>query len=187
MTATIAAPSTPDLLQEQWQFGLYGTSIGQAGLFIADLDGDGTEEIIASATPGGFGTNCCWYIVRKSADGTYEQIWRSENYAVTLVGMALADINADGRDDIIAGLADGTVTIYDGPTRQILKTTKAGNSLTALAVADLDGNGSKELVTSDGIGVAVYAAASGTLQWSVAAGTAALSPSATWMAIRHWK
>ena len=170
ITATPATASTPNLLQEQWQYGLYGTYIGRAGLFTADLDGDGTREIVSSASPSGFGSNTYWYIVRQTANGGYEQIWRSKQYGTTVVQLALADLTGDGKDDIVVGLADGTVYIYDGPTRQEIGKLMTTATLTALAVADLDGDGNKEIVTSDGIGVSVYAADGSGLLWSLATG-----------------
>jgi hypothetical protein len=161
VTASPTTPSDPAFLQMQWQYGVYGTSIGQAGLLTSDLDGDGTREIITS------GSNTFWYVVRKNAGGTYDQIWRSENYGVRIVRLALADVTGDGRDDVVVGLADGTIRIYNGATLQETMTVKSANSLAAMAVADLDGDGTKEIVTSDGIGVFVYSAGSGGLMWSI--------------------
>ena len=170
VTVTPAVGSAPNLLQKQWEYGLYGTSIGRAGLFTVDLDGDGTREIVASASPGGFGSNSYWYIVRKAAGGTYEQIWRSRQYGATVVRMVLADLTGDGKDDIVVGLSDGTVYVYDGPTRQEVVTFKATGTMADLAVGDLDGDGAMEIITSDGIGVAVYAADGSGLLWSLASG-----------------
>ena len=170
ITVAAAVGSTPDMLQKQWEYGLYGTDIGRAGLFTADIDGDGTREIIVSASAGGFGSNTYWYIVRKNASGTFEQIWRSKLYGSTIVQLVLADLAGDGKDDIVVALADGTVYVYDGPTRQELSKVTTTASLTALAVADLDGNGTKEIITSDGIGVSVYAADGSGLIWSIATG-----------------
>lgn len=167
-----AEPSDPGLLQMQWQYGIFGTSIGQAGLLVSDLDGDGTPEIIASASGGYgyYGSTAFCYIVRQTATGSYEQIWRSENYSVTISRLVIADITGDGKDDIIVGLSDGTVELLDGPTRVKLKSISATAPLTALAIADLDQNGTKDIVTSNGTGVFVYSAESGVLAWSIASG-----------------
>jgi WD40 repeat protein len=160
------SPSDPNFLQLQWQYGLFGTSIGQAGLLVSDLDGDGTPEIIASASGGGFESNTFWYIARHAAGGSYEQIWRSENYSVTLARIVIADLTGDGKDDIIVGLSDGTVQIFDGPTRETINSYSVAAPLIDLAVADLNQDGTKEIVTSNGTGVFEYAAGSGALLWS---------------------
>lgn len=170
ITVSAVSASSPGLLQEKWQYGLYGTYIGHAGLFTSDLDGDGSREIIATASPSGFGVNSSGYIVRRTANGGYEQVWRSRQYSTTIAQLALADITGDGRDDIVVGLDDGTVYIYDGPTRQELGKLSTTAMLTALAVADLDGDGSREVIVSDGLGIFVHAANGSGLRWSVATG-----------------
>lgn len=170
ITVTAVSASSPDLLQEKWQYGLYGTYIGHAGLFTSDLDGDGNREIIATASPSGFGSNSSWYIVRRTANGGYEQVWHNKQYSTTIVQLVLADITGDGREDIVVGLNDGTVYIYDGPTRQEIGKLSTTAMMTALAVADLDGNGVMEIIVSDGLGIFVYAADGSGLRWSVATG-----------------
>lgn len=172
VTVVVTTPtaSSPAFVAQQWQYGIYGSSIGKAGLFTTDLDGNGTPEIIAGASAGGFGDNVMWYVVRKAANGGYEQVWHSPVYGVTIVRILLADMNADGKDDVVVSLTDGAVRIYDGPTLQEIRRLQLAASLKDLAIADLDGDGSKEFVTSDGIGVTVYNASSGALQWQVASG-----------------
>ena len=170
ITVMAVAASSPGLFQEKWQYGLYGTYIGHAGLFTSDLEGDGSREIIATSTSSGYGSNFSWYIVRRTANGVYEQVWRSKQYSTTIAQLTLADITGDGRDDIVVGLDDGTVYIYDGPTRQEIGQLSTTTMLTALAVGDLDGNGAMEVIVSDGLGVFVYAADGSGLRWSVATG-----------------
>lgn len=172
VTVVVTAPtaSDPAFVAQQWQYGIYGASIGQAGLFTTDLDVDGTPEIITSASTGGYADNSMWYVVRRAAGGSYEQVWRSPVYGVAIVRILLADMNADGKGDVVVALSDGVVLIYDGPTLKEVRRLQLAASLKDLAVADLDGDGSKELVTSDGIGVAVYNAGNGTQQWRVGSG-----------------
>jgi len=170
VVVTPTAPSAPAFVAQQWQYGVYGESIGQAGLLTSDLDGDGKPEIIASASAGGFGDNVQWYVVRKDTNGGYEQVWRSPIYGVTIVRLLLADMNGDGRDDVVAALADGTIRIYDGPTLKEIRTLTVAASLKDVAVADLDGDGTQEIVTSDGIGISVCNAQTGAPKWSVSTG-----------------
>lgn len=162
-------PSDPAFVSQQWQFGIYGYYIGQAGLFSADLDGDGTQEIIAGANAGGSG-NTAWYVVRRTASGGYEQIWRSPDYGVSIIRLILTDMNGDGKTDVVVALSDGTIRIYDGPTLKEIRTLTLAAPLGDVAVADLNGDGAKEIVTTDGIGVFVYDAGSGLLKWHVSSG-----------------
>jgi hypothetical protein len=155
-----APPLAPGAFKQTWQFGNYGSSIGMAGLLTADLDGDGAQEIIASASA------VTWYVVRKNSSGAYEQVWRSENYGTTIVRLLLADLNGDGKNDVVVALSDGTIRSYDGPTLKELPRLTVAPELRGLAVADLDHDGHLELITTDGSAVRVYSAETGALKWS---------------------
>lgn len=170
VTVTPTTASDPAYVAQQWQYGSYGTYIGQAGLLTSDLDGDGTQEIIASAYLGGIDYYSVWYVVRKNANGGYDQVWRSPLYGGTMVRILLADMNGDGKDDVVVAMADGTVHIYNGPTLQEIRTLHIINSLSDMAVADLDGDGAKEIVASDGNGVYVYNSQTGAVKWVAASG-----------------
>jgi len=169
IVVTPVVPSDPAFLEKQWQFGTYGYSIGQTGLFATDLDGDGTVEIIASASAEHYGRNVLWYVVRRNTSEGYDQVWQSPNYGVAILRMLLTDMNGDGRNDVVVALADGTVHIYNEKLQKT-RTLMVAPQLADLAIADLDGNGAKELVASDGMGVFVYDADSGALRWSVSTG-----------------
>ena len=170
VVVTPLTASIPTYVTQQWQYGIYGSCIGQAGLITKDLDGDGTAEIITGASAGGFGDNIMWYVVRRTSSGEYEQVWRSPIYGVTIVRIIFADMNGDGKDDVVVALADGTIHIYDGPTMKEIGTLKVTASLKDLAIADLGGDGTKEIIASDGIGVFVYNAQTGATNWSVTTG-----------------
>ena len=167
VTVSAALPSDPQLLQKKWQYGIYGSSLGRSGILLTDLDGDGTPEIVAGGSTNYFGDNTFWYVLKRNADGSYRQFWHSEPCNAVVVQLVAADLNGDGGKEIVVGLSDGTVRVYDGMTFQQLKSFKT-TKLTALAVADLDGDGKPEIVTSDGIGLYVYASDTAALKWSVA-------------------
>lgn len=163
-------PLFPDAVSETWHTGIFGTSIGQAGLYATDLDDDGAIEIIASASAGGFGSNTFWYVVKIKHPGTYEQVWRSPDYGVTLARLSLADVDNDGQQEIVAALQDGTVKMYNGTTFEEIRRLSVSSPLADDAVEDLDRDGTMELVTTDGIGLFVYNAETGDLKWTVGSG-----------------
>lgn len=169
----VVAPATasdPTFVAQQWQYGMFGSSIGKAGLFTADLDGDGTPEIIACGSTGGGSYIDLWYVLRHAANGGYEQAWRSPFYGGIIIRILLADMNGDGKEDVVVALEDGSIHIYDGPTLKEIRSLKVPASLKNLAVANLDGDDTNEIITSDGIGVSVYSAQTGVLKWSVTSG-----------------
>ncbi|OGW34284.1 MAG: hypothetical protein A2X58_01240 [Nitrospirae bacterium GWC2_56_14] len=165
VTVTPAEPTEPHFQELQWEYGVYGTSIGDAGLLTSDLDEDGTPEIIATASASS--SNNFWYVVRQAAGGGFEQVWRSEQYAVPIVRLLVSDLTRDGRNEVIVGLADGTVHIYNGRDQR-KKTLKPITSLSALAIGDLEGDGTCEIVIGNAVGIHVYDPNSGQLLWSVA-------------------
>lgn len=167
VTVTAAPPSDPQLLQKKWQYGIYGSCLGRSGILLTDLDGDGTPEIVAGGSNNYFGDNRFWYVLKQNADGSYRQLWHSGPYNAAVVQLASEDLNGDGKKEILVGLSDGNVDVYDGMTFQQLKIFQV-TKLAALAVADIDGDGKQEIITSDGIGLYVYASDTATLKWSVA-------------------
>ncbi|GLI39917.1 VCBS repeat-containing protein [Geobacter hydrogenophilus] len=167
VTSSAPGPSDPDFLKLQWQYGIFGTNIGQAGLHVTDLDGDGTPEVIASAWAG---STSVWYILRQNANGAYEQVWRSASYSSPIVRLRVADVTNDGKGDVIVGLSDGTIRIYDGPTCNELRQFSTAGTLTDMAVKDVDGDGKPEVVTTNVTGVFVYDIESGASKWSLPTG-----------------
>jgi hypothetical protein len=80
----------------------------------------------------------------------------------------MADFLGSGVPQIVVGLGNGTVLAYDPATRVELARVTVRSPLVALACADLDGDGKAELIASDAVGLFVYDAASGALEWSLA-------------------
>jgi hypothetical protein len=164
ITVVEPVPAAPSALQLSWQYGSYGESIAQAGLLSCDLDGDGISEIIVSAQRGGYESGGIWYVVRKTSGG-YQQVWRSGGYPAPIAKLLLADLNGDGRKDVVVALADGTICCYDGPTLQELPRLTLAASIRDLAIADLNGDGKLEIATTDGVSLCVFDAATGSLKW----------------------
>ena len=161
----------PDSFRRKWYQGTYGKRIGKAGLFTHDLDGDGTPEIIASASSGDNINNNYFYVVKRTEPGVYEQTWRSPVFNSCLYSLELSDMNGDQTKDVITAHDDGTIRILDGTTMNEIRTLKVSGHIMRLIVADLDGDGQKEIVTTNGSQrISVYNSDSGALKWQAERG-----------------
>lgn len=147
-SATVQAPVL------KWQHGgcsPWGCETGwYSSPAVADLDGDGTIEVIASAYT---------VFVLDGATGGVEWSVKSghdrdepgaDNVGRTWPGIVVADVDADGSLEIVTAHGGGYVSVYDGdgyfqsgwPKRP---TT---SELRGLSVDDLDGDGTMEIVVT---------------------------------------
>jgi len=140
------------------------------GLFtdvaVADMDADGAVDIIASRR-GGLGS-------RIGNDGDWNrtggvQIWYNDGSArwepkalpvgADAESVTVADVNGDGRLDVIAGLyQQGIVAWLAGKKDWQRRVISKKGTWSDVRVGDLDGDGQRELIasSSDGSGLAVW-------------------------------
>ena len=135
-----------------------------AAVAIADMDGDGKPDIITSNNGN---TKPSVSILRGNGDGTFQV---NTDYAagnITL-GLAIADMNGDGRPDIVIGnlftppapmtgnvpnvpMGDGfSVLINQGGGKFTQIDSPAYQRVTAIAVGDANGDGKPDIITLDG-------------------------------------
>lgn len=114
---------------------------------VADLDNDGTAEILASPYS---------LFALNGEDG-------SEQWAVdppgdrTWPGVVTADIDHDGDIEVIVAQGSGYVTVYDHMGNEVWQRRPETNELRGLSVYDLDGDDTLEIVvTATGNGENVY-------------------------------
>ncbi len=148
----------------EWTRATFGTGIGHTGLPASDLDGDGTFELVAGASDGGFGPNSYWYVIKKGASG-YSHDHVGEN-GTTIRAVRVANVDGQAGDEIL--IARGSqIEVYDGRTYERLDTVSVATSgLRGLNVIDVDSDGSLEYVFCDSSTLYIYDVASGVMEYS---------------------
>jgi len=131
-------------LQEKWRstdLGAYWGSVYD--IKMADLDGDGHQEIIASIS----GNN--QLLVYDGITHDLKRIITHPSRAVEV-----ADIDGDGNIEVLVGRNDGLIDVFDGKSFAIKQSVDSYSSaaIDALRLADLDGDGVADwLIGSGGI------------------------------------
>ncbi|MDY7096194.1 MAG: PQQ-binding-like beta-propeller repeat protein [Acidobacteriota bacterium] len=142
-----------------WYWPALGAGIGDSGLALADLERDGSLEIVAGASSDGFEANRYWYVLRW--DGTtYEKVWSHLPYDQTLEALAVAQVDDDPALEVLAAVGQ-TVMIYDGSTRALQGTVAVGLTPNSLVAGDVDGDGEAEIVVCNLGNVYTYSAVTG--------------------------
>ena len=121
---------------------------------VADLDHDGRPEVIASA-----------YSIVVLAGESGELRWRmasgadrsqpsAANVGRTWPGVVVADVDGDGRDEIVTAHSGGWVSVYDhqGYFEPGWPQRRGTSELRGLSVGDLDGDDTLEIVVSAAVG-----------------------------------
>ncbi len=131
-----------------WQSPIADAICGGTSAAAADLDGDGSVEIVAILASGGGCGSGGQYVAAFSHIGEVE--WRSSTTVTTRYGsVAIADLEGDGSPEIVAGgsvfTADGTFR-WSAPELNDILGTLAVNAPT---VADIDGDDRMEVLASN--------------------------------------
>lgn len=104
----------------------------------ADLDGDGADEVVTGTQDGR---------VQLWSGPTLARAWQSTVTGTSVGGVVLAQCDADDALEIVLFNLDEGVQIYDSATRLLEWQSKTLTGTTALAVADLDGDGVASILT----------------------------------------
>ncbi|MEZ4736482.1 MAG: VCBS repeat-containing protein [Caldilineaceae bacterium] len=144
----------------KWQQGGCYGSWCETGWYsspaVADLDGNGTMEVIASAysiVALDGATGALRWRIRSGHD-------RSENPDVvkdvgrTWPGIIIADVDGNGDPEIVTAHGGGVVSVYnqDGYFAEGWPQKPINNEIRGLSVSDLDGDGSLEVLATGALG-----------------------------------
>ena len=123
----------------KWQNGGCYSSWCETGWYsspaVADLDGDGTTEVIG-ATYSIFLLNGEDGSLRRRIDPDGSRVWP---------GVVVADIDADGDLEIVTAHGGGYVHVSDHSGNAVWSRRPASNEFRSLAVDDIDGDGDMEI------------------------------------------
>ena len=145
-----------------------GIATGQSMGVLNDLDGDGRDEILFGGIPGFEPDSIVAY--ESTGDDTYELIWTTEMNPFNSVQFIVdaGDTDSDGKKEFLAG---GYSTLKEGVSRlhvfeaigdddfELVATLTRPNSVnayTAANVADVDGDGQKEILFATTWGFSIY-------------------------------
>jgi hypothetical protein len=128
---------------------------------IGDVNGDGRQDVVLTTTTYGSGDNSKVFVFIQKADGTLDAPRKyAYDVGASHTGLALADLDHDGRMEIIVGHSTG-ITIFDWhaiPGKMAMKSRLHRSQepwiLTAhdIVVVDVNRDGAPDVVTQSGSG-----------------------------------
>lgn len=145
-----------------WQYSIWGTNLGKKGLFALG-SGANKELWMTRATYGDFWAPDAWMVLRWDGSA-FQQVAVRAPYESAIVRM----MPFPGDAKVAVALEDGEVFIYNAASHLEVEYYDFGatvGTLSDFAIADLDADGSPELICLGGSGLAVFSS-SGILQWS---------------------
>jgi len=135
----------------------------------ADVDGDAEMEIIAVGTGGELillnthqALTAGWSMANHDSDNTrallatekgslpWAMDWTHDHPAATNSTAVLADVNGDGKDEVIEVTNAGTMTLLGGDGHQMGALTLKGSTWLTPIAADVDGDGAKDIIVQNG-------------------------------------
>lgn len=129
--------------------------IGDVGkIIVADIEGDGTKEIIAKVASA-YGVGDRYEHIYVFDAVTYEHLWKSDNIG-WMGDLVVEDLDGDGVKEIVTGgmhysscTRHGHVYVFDGNDFSLRWKSGDINSLNTIVVADADDDGVKEIIFSN--------------------------------------
>jgi hypothetical protein len=158
-------------------YAALGDELGVAGLAVGDVDGDGKVEILVTGNFYAMGVFGSFTLLAPdaAAAGGYREIAFSDGYHAGLSAAALLDLRADGRDEVVAGLGDGSVRAYAGTALVAAGSATVDGAVAAFALADADNDGTPDLVVLSANAITLLDPATFASRGSIPVGAAELA------------
>ena len=112
------------------KLGSFYTSIGDMQAAVADLDGDGQIELIAGSSTGDL---ICWTLNRAPPMNQSKIRWRFDNFGYGVNRLRTADVDADGKPEILIASQTGYLYAVNGDG-SIAWQRRVGNDIVELLV-----------------------------------------------------
>lgn len=127
-------------------------------MHVADTDGDGQNEIIASGSiiSGSFDMPAdSWFELEHKANGSFDKTFASGFYPLNFKDLTVGDINGDGCTDIVL-LYDRNILTYDGVSKSLLGTVSLPSATYGkLHCGNIDADLAAEILISSSAGIHV--------------------------------
>ena len=148
--------------------GGYGTD----SVAVADLNGDGKLDIVVTSSCANSGLQCVGNgvvgVLLGNGDGTFQAVGTYNSGAYLAYSVAIADLNGDGKPDIVVAnfcgsdncaTGDGSIAVLlgngDGTFQTAVNYGSGGSNPVSVAVADVNGDGKPDVVALNGSSAAV--------------------------------
>jgi hypothetical protein len=157
-----------------WSYACFGQDIGQSGFTTTHDAVHGTRMFVASLSTG---FEDYWYVLGHDADtGDYRQLhvqppyrWDGPDSSILRIrGLQIANVMGGPEPELIVGLEQGRVHFHAASDYQELGSFAISPHIQAFRCADLNGDGTSEIVLLHGGGLNIYNA-SGQPLWDIPA------------------
>ncbi len=153
-SATFIAPK----LTPSWRTGIISDMAGINGFALADLNGDGANQLASCS-------NGYAYILSATGNGTYDTTWYSE--FINCIRITSGDSDSDGSHELYIATSDGKVLVINSINHQMVGEFSLPSNLAAkiITIADVDDDGSKEIVVLRSDTLLIYNSLTYELEW----------------------
>ncbi len=120
---------------------------------LADFTGDGYPDIVVG---NGYRYDAGWVrvITYDSGKNKYVEYWKSPDIGPKPYGLCVADLDENGKLDIVVGNQPGYIYIFEqtgtGSLRQVWKSNILGTDILGIDIEDVDKDGQLEIVAAQG-------------------------------------